>query len=102
MRQTYSTYWPRGAKSLQAEPLSPRLATLEGKTIAFLWDYLFRGDEIFPMVEKALRERFPGVRFIGYEEFGSTHGEDEQKVLAGLPARLKALRADGVISGMGC
>jgi hypothetical protein len=100
--ESFSAYWPRGRKTLSLQPLSPRLESLEGKTVAFLWDYLFRGDEIFPLVEQKLRERFPGVRFIGYDQFGSTHGEDEQKVLAGLPERLKALGADAVISGMGC
>jgi hypothetical protein len=100
--EQYSVFWPRGAKTVQARPVSARLESLEGKTVAFLWDYLFRGDEIFPMLEQALRERFPGIRFIGYEEFGSTHGEDEHQVLAALPEKLKALKIDAVISGMGC
>jgi hypothetical protein len=33
------------------------LAALEGKTIAFLWDDLFRGDEIWPVLSQALRTR---------------------------------------------
>jgi hypothetical protein len=100
--ERYSVFWPRGEKTVQVKPVSARLPSLEGKTVAFLWDYLFRGDEIFPMLEKTLRERFPDMRFIGYEEFGSTHGEDEHAVLAALPEKLKALKVDAVISGMGC
>ena len=99
---SFSVLWPRGERTAARQPLAPRLASLEGKTVAFLWDYLFRGEEIFPMLEQALSERFPGLRFIGYEEFGSTHGDDEHRILAELPARLKALKVDAVVSGMGC
>ena len=98
----YAVVWPRGEKTLEISPLADRLGALEGKTICQLWDYLFRGDEIFPMLADGLAERYPGVTFITYDEFGSTHGEDETKILAELPARLEALGADAVISGMGC
>ncbi len=97
-----AVYWPRGAKTNKAKPLAPRVTSLEGKTVAFLWDYLFRGDEIFPIVQRELSARFPGMRFIGYAEFGSTHGEDEREILASLPERLKTLGVDAVVSGMGC
>ena len=86
-REIYRVVWPRGARTVQASDVAPRLSTLEGKTIGQLWDYLFRGDEIFPMLEEELADRFPGVRFVGYDTFGSTHGGDEQRVLAELPAQ---------------
>ena len=100
--QAYSVYWPRGRKTATILPLSPRLETLEGKTVAFLWDYIFRGDEIFPMLQKKLSERFANMRFVNYDEFGSTHGDEEQKILAALPEKLRALGVDAVVSGMGC
>ena len=100
--QAYSVYWPRGRKTATILPLSPRLESLEGKTVAFLWDYIFRGDEIFPMLQKKLSERFANMRFVNYDEFGSTHGDEEQKILAALPEKLKALGVDAVVSGMGC
>ncbi len=64
-------------------PLARRLDTLEGKTVAQLWDYIFRGDEIFPLLEEGLPERYPGVKFIRYDVFGSTHGGDEHRGVAG-------------------
>ncbi len=94
--------WPRGRRTLTARPVAPRLDTLAGKTIGQLWDDLFRGDEIFPVLESALAERFPGVRFVDYRAFGSTHGADEHEVLRRLPARMKELGVDAVISGMAC
>ena len=94
--------WPRGRRTVTARPVAPRLDTLAGKTVAQLWDDLFRGDEIFPMLEEQLTRRYPGVRFVRYDVFGSTHGRDEGRVLAELPAKLKSLEVDAVISGMAC
>ncbi len=98
----YEVLWPRGPRTIEITPLAARLDTLEGKTVCQLWDYLFRGDEIFALLEDELRGRYPGIKFVGYDEFGSTHGEDEGEILASLPRRLKELEVDAVISGMGC
>lgn len=98
----YAVVWPRGEKTVDVSALAPRLDTLEGKTVCQLWDYMFRGDEIFPMLEAELEQRYPGVRFVRYSEFGSTHGDEERDILESLPARLHELGADAVISGMGC
>ena len=99
---TYAVVWPRSEKSVELKPLAKRLDSLEGKTVAFLWDYLFRGDEIWALLEPELAKRYPGMKFIGWDEFGSTHGEDEHKIIAELPDKLKRLRVDAVVSGMGC
>lgn len=98
----YEVLWPRTPRQVQGKSLAPRLESLNGKTVAQLWDFLFKGDVVFEALEQALKERFPGVRFISWREFGNTHGGDERKILAGLPERLKALQVDAVISGMGC
>jgi hypothetical protein len=74
---------------------------LNGKVIAELWDRVFRGEEIFPVVRESLRKRYPGVRFIEYDRFGDTHGTTQKQVLAELPALLKELKVDAVISGVG-
>jgi hypothetical protein len=101
-RETYRVVWPRGPKTVQATNVAPRLSTLDGKTIGELWDDLFRGDEIFPILEEEIARRFQGVRFVRYDTFGSTHGRDEQRVLAELPGKLRELEVDAVISGMAC
>ncbi len=101
-REIYRVVWPRGARTVRAGDVAARLATLEGKTIGQLWDDLFRGDEIFPILEEELGRRFPGVRFVRYDTFGSTHGRNEQQVLADLPAMLRRHEVDAVISGMAC
>jgi hypothetical protein len=87
---------------MQQRALAGRLDSLEGKTVAQLWDQLFKGDVVFDLLEKGMRERFPGVRFVSWREFGSTHGGDEKAALAALPQRFEALGVDAVISGMAC
>ena len=73
---------------------------LDGRTVAQLWDFLFRGDEVFALLEEGLRERFPNVRFVSWREFGNTHGTNEREVVQALPARLRERGVDAVISGM--
>jgi hypothetical protein len=94
--------WPRGRKTAERKPIARRLDTLDGKTIGELWDYLFRGDEIFPILEAELGRRFPNVKFVHWKTFGSTHGSTEHKVIAEMPDRLRTLGVDAVISGMAC
>ena len=98
----YEVFWPRAERQQKRKSLAPRVKSLEGKTVAQLWDFIFRGDEIFETLEEALKERFPGIRFVSWREFGNTHGRDERQIVAGLPERMKALGVDAVISGMAC
>lgn len=98
----YAVVWPRSAKAIEIKPLAKRLGTLEGKTVAFLWDALFRGDEIWPTLKEELGKRYTGLKFIDHDAFGSTHGDEEHRVLAELPARIKSMGIDAVVSGMGC
>ncbi len=98
----YEAHWPRGTRQQKTRPLAPRLSTLEGKTVAQLWDQLFKGDEVFTLLEEGLRKQFPGVTFVSWRDFGSTHGGEEKEALAALPTRFKELGVDAVISGMAC
>jgi len=98
----YAVYWPRTRRRTLVTALAARLETLNNRTVAQLWDYLFRGDEVFAILERTLKQRFPEIRFIHWSEFGSTHGKDEREFLAALPERLRALKVDAVISGLGC
>lgn len=100
--EQYKALWPRSPRQAKAKPLAKRLDTLEGKTVAWLWDYLFRGDEVFAELEKNLKARYPSVKFVHWREFGNTHGSEEREIVAALPQTLKAKGVDAVVSGMGC
>jgi hypothetical protein len=82
--------------------VAERLDGLAGRRIAFLWDYVFRGDEVFPVLARELRARFDGVEIVGFETFGNLHGADERERVGRLPDDLRDRGVDAVVSGMGC
>ena len=96
----YKVLWPRGKKAEEISALAQRLDSLEGKTLCELWDGLFRGDEIFPMLEKGLSERFPAVKLIPWTEFpkDGDHGFPDWKAH---PNVLAEKGCDGVIVASG-
>ena len=98
----YEVVWPKSSLAVRTRPLAERLDTLEGKRVGFLWDFLFRGHELFPVIEKELQKRFAGIEVVGYDAFGNTHGGDEAEVIAALPNRLRDRRIDAIVSGVGC
>jgi hypothetical protein len=98
----YDVVWPCGERKQKMRPLARRLDTLNGKTIAQLWDFLFYGDDIFNMLEDKIREHYPTVKFVSWREFGSTHAVNEKELLASLPQRFKELGVDAAISSMAC
>ena len=102
MREGYEVVWPRGKQVVKSGRFAKRLSTLDGKTIGELWDWRYDGDKVFPTLEKALAKRYPGIKFVSYQVFGSTYGGDEAKVIAALPEKLKQNKCEAVISGVGC
>jgi hypothetical protein len=75
--------------------------SVDVRRVGFIWDYVFRGDEMFRMAREALRARDSALTFVGHEVFGDIHGPDERRVVAELPARLQAQQVDAVIVGVG-
>ena len=102
MESTFDVVWPKSPRGVHSRALADRIDTLNGQRVAFLWDDLFRGDEIFPVLEAELIERFPDVEIVGYDVFGNTHGGDEKEMVAGLPNGLSSRHIDAVVSAMGC
>ncbi|MEX0846572.1 MAG: hypothetical protein WD023_02240 [Ilumatobacteraceae bacterium] len=102
MEPVYDAVWPKSPLGARSRPPAARLDALQGKRIAFAWDHLFRGDELFPVLAAELQRRFEGIEIVGYETFGNLHGPDEHRLVEGLPAALAMHRIDGVVSGNGC
>ena len=98
----YEVVWPRSPKTAGIVPLAKRLDTLEGETIGQLWNWSFRGDELFPIIENEVAKRYPGVKFLSYEKFGRIHGADEKTIIETLGQKLLQSGCDAVMTGMGC
>ena len=97
----YDVVWPLAPSAARSTALAPRAADLSGKTVGELWDYLFKGEEMFPLIRRALAARYPGIRFVEFERFGSIHGRDEAELARTLPEQLRTHGCDAVISAVG-
>lgn len=97
----YDVVWPLAPSAAPSGTLATRPADLSGKIVGELWDYLFKGEEIFPLIRTQLAARYPGIRFVPFEAFGSTHGRDEKELAATLPSQLREHGCDAVISAVG-
>jgi hypothetical protein len=99
----FQVVWPGSPRGVQTRALAPRLpGTLVGQRIGFLWDYLFRGEELFPELQRELSIRYPGVEFVGYDAFGNLHGPEEAQLVGEIPSVIAARGIDAVVSGVGC
>lgn len=97
----YEVLWPLGKKAARAHGAAARLRDLAGKTVGELWDYIFRGDVVYPMVREHLRARYPGIKFVDYSEFGNFHGARSKEIVTGLAAKIRSHGCDAIISGIG-
>ena len=97
----FECLWPLGRRAAVNTNLAPRIGDLSGKRVALLWDYLLHGDVMLAVIREALSRRFTGVQFVNYDQFGDTHGPARNEILAQLPARLRELKVDAVISCVG-
>ncbi|MBI2908516.1 MAG: hypothetical protein HYX92_12800 [Chloroflexi bacterium] len=97
----YEVVWPLGKAVYETIPLAKRTPDLSGKTVCELWEWLFRGDEMFDILRESLSKRYKGVKFVGYEVFGNTHGSHEARIVAALPELLRQKGCDAVISAVG-
>lgn len=102
MEPIYEVVWPRSPQGVQRRRRAARLDSLAGRRVAFLWDYMFRGDELFPVLERELTARFPDIEILNYDVFGNLHGADEKARVGRLPDDLRNRGVDAVVSGMGC
>lgn len=97
----YAVVWPLGAREFGEAETVERVADLSGKRIAAIWDYLFRGDEIFDIVTRKLAARFAGLTTVSHTVFGNTHGSRQRQLLAEVPDKLREHRVDAVVSLLG-
>lgn len=100
----YEVVWPLGRRvGLPPVDLAPRRSTLDGRTVAFVWDHVFRGDDMFAVFEKAAASRFRGMSVVPHEKFGNIHGtaDEEHRAVEELPERLRAHRVDAAVVGVG-
>src|SRR5262249_19914367 len=97
----YDVVWPLAPSAAPTGKLAARSEDLRGKTVGELWGYLFKGEEIFPLIRRALDARYPGIRLVEFEAFGWTHRRDEKALASTVPGLLRQHGCDAGISAVG-
>jgi hypothetical protein len=98
----YEVTWPLGRSTVKEIKAKPRISDLSKATIGHLSHYGFRHLDMKPIIEETMEERYPGIKFVGPDEFGDIHGPLHGKeTLPALPGNLKKYQVDAVITGVG-
>jgi hypothetical protein len=98
----YEAVWPLGRR--HTKPVSRRVLgplDLNGKTVAFIWNYRYRGNDMFQLIQSAIEQRYTGTSFVGPEVFGDIHGTDERQVISALPGHLVRANVDVAVVAVG-
>lgn len=96
---SFDVVHPVSRRPAVARTSNADLPGLAGKKIALVWDYLFRGDDVFRLVKERFHAGRSGVEFVDHEVFGDIHGHDE--LLDQLSSRLGEMGVDGTIVATG-
>ena len=102
----YEVVSPEGKSTTRMITMAPRLDTLEGKTIGFATNRLFKYEVTFPAIEKMLLKKYPTAKIIPYTEFRTIRTSEmsadvRTKVVDDLGAKFLDKGCDAVISGNG-
>ena len=103
--ESFEVVSPAGGESIAQMPIAQRLEDLNGKTVAEIWNGVFKGDQSFPVLRRLLREKYPAIKIIPYTEFPHIYGGDNPPAKKKLAKQLAELAlekgCDAVISGNG-
>src|SRR5438105_1433327 len=62
----YKIVSPMGESTATMTTMAHRLDTLEGKTVALVWNHAFKSDVTLPAIAEALKQQYPGIKIIPY------------------------------------
>lgn len=102
--EPFEALWPLAPREAGDVPEHERSGSLSGLRVAYIWDELFRGPEMFDVITETARERYgDDVTFVGWENFGNFHAgaAAERRVLDALPGLLRTHRVDLVVAAVG-
>jgi hypothetical protein len=101
----YKIVSPVGESTAKMTAMARRLDTLEGKTVALVWNHAFKADVTLPAIAEALKQKYPGIKIVPYTALPTaplpeTPGSPGREAAA-LIAAYKAKGVDAVITGNG-
>lgn len=99
--EIFEVVWPSTQSRVDRIESVEGLDGLNGKRIAYIWDYRFKGTEMWDLITGELSKLYPGVEFVGHEVFGNIHSDDEVELVGALPEKLRDHRVDAAVVGVG-
>jgi hypothetical protein len=107
----YEVVAPTGWVAENDIPVNLHPTSLSNRTVAFVWDYLFKGPVMFDAIRQLIDARFGQVGFVDHQYFGDIHGLatmqelmrycDAPRVLEGLPEKLRNANVDVAVVAVG-
>lgn len=102
MANEYEVIWPQSRSIGSAIKGVRTLDSLGGKRIAFIWDDMFRGADMFQAFEREAAARGQSFTTIPWQTFGDIHGHaNEHEVIEQLPRLLAEHTVDAAVVGVG-
>lgn len=97
----YAVVSPEGRPVPKKRISTSKVDDMSRAVVAQVWDYRFRGDEVFAALRELLSQRYPGIEFVDYDRFGDIHGPNADELVEALPGRLRESGCTAVVAGMG-
>lgn len=105
MKEKIGVISPEGLPLGAAKDLSRHIDTLEGKTIGEVYNNHFKGELMFHTYRQLLKEKFPGIKIIPFNEFPTVYvggdPESQKKTAREIAALAKERGCDAIITGNG-
>ena len=105
MKETMKVISPEGLPLGATGGVSRPLENLEGKTIGEVYNNHFKGELMFQTYRRLLKEKYPGIRIIPYDQFPIVYvGGDsasQKRIAKEIAALAKEKGVDAIITGNG-
>jgi hypothetical protein len=101
----YKIVSPIGESTAKMSAMARRLDTLEGKTVALVWNHAFKSDVTLPAIAEALKQKYPSIKIVPHTDLPTaplpeTPGAPGRESAA-MVAAYKAKGIQAVITGNG-
>jgi hypothetical protein len=99
----YEVVWPLGKSVSPPVALAPALPDLNNLSVGEFWGWVYRGDQMFPVINDELRKKYPGIKIVDHETTGDSHANNimERDYVAALPSLFRQHGCNAVIVGVG-
>jgi hypothetical protein len=95
---TYSVVSPLGEQTVQMIEMAPRLDALANKTVCMVSNNDFKTNITMPVIEKALKDQYPGIKVVPYTEFPTAYSGTRWETVR---SEYQSKGCQAVISGNG-